>query len=208
MQPAVSGPSSKNRCVILAADHLKRYVETGTLPSEFAHEDAKYFVKQILLCHREPRVVVCGRDIFLYLHFSQTLFNCATLFIATSRYTVDILTESLNGVTAPFQTRCTGMLPVTVGTLTGMWNSHSLPSPIARRFQRPLAILRLLYSQDAAVPFDTLFPRRCDVNLSTSEHSASLYSHSEAAHQGARFLELQQRQKLEASDDLSEQPTT
>lgn len=53
--------SSGNRWIIVATDYMTRYAETSSLPKGTANEVAHFFVKQVVLRHGAPKILITDK---------------------------------------------------------------------------------------------------------------------------------------------------
>lgn len=53
--------SSGNRWIIVATDYMTRYTETSSLPKGTANEVAQFFVKQVVLRHGAPKILITDK---------------------------------------------------------------------------------------------------------------------------------------------------
>lgn len=112
-----------NRWIVTAVDHLTRYAETAPLHSASAGDVADFFLRNILLRHGAPRVLLSDRGkTFLSQVLAEVLRACNTSHKLTSSYH-----PQTNGLTERFHRTLSDMISMYIQPDHSNWDTL-LPS--------------------------------------------------------------------------------
>lgn len=110
--------SNGSRWVVTAVDHLTRYAETAPLTSGCAHEVADFILRNIILRHGAPRVLLSDRGkTFLSQVVAQVLRAANTIHKTCSSYH-----PQTNGLTECFHRTLSGMLSMYISPDHSNWD--------------------------------------------------------------------------------------
>lgn len=155
--PLPASPS-KNRWVIVAIDHLTRYVVTAALPTGSSAEIANFFIQHILLIYGAPRVLISDRGRSFLARLLQDIFAaCSVVHRFTSGYH-----PQTNGLTERFNHTLADMLSFYISAEHTNWDTLlpylTFAYNTAVQSTTGYSPFRLMFGQEALSTLDTLFP--------------------------------------------------
>lgn len=111
--------SNGNRWIVTAVDHLTRYAETACIQSGSAAEVADFFLRNILLRHGAPRVLLSDRGkVFLSSLLTEVLRASNTIHKTTSSYH-----PQTNGLTERFHRTLSDMIAMYISPDHTNWDA-------------------------------------------------------------------------------------
>lgn len=180
-----------NKWVVVAIDHLTRYVETAPLRSGSSEEIANFFIHSLLLRHGAPRVLVSDRGRpFLARLLQDILQACSVVHRPTSAYH-----PQTNGLTERFNHTLGDMLALYVQSDQTNWD-RLLPYltfayNTAVQSTTHFTPFRLVFGRDPVCNVDTVFPYHPSTEHNTTLAEAT--SRTEECRQLARCRTFEQQ---------------
>lgn len=180
-----------NKWVVVAIDHLTRYVETAPLRSGSSEEIAHFFIHSLLLRHGAPRVLVSDRGRpFLARLLQDILQACSVVHRATSAYH-----PQTNGLTERFNHTLGDMLSLYVSSDQTNWDSLlpylTFAYNTAVQSTTQFSPFRLVFGRDPTCNVDTVFPYHVSTDHNTT--LAEAMSRTEECRQLARCRTFEQQ---------------
>lgn len=189
-----------NKWILVAIDHLTRYVETASVPAATAHEVANFFIHSILLRHGAPQYIITDRGTpFLSNVLEDVLRLSSTVHSVTTAYH-----PQTNGLTERFNHTISDMVSMYVADHHDNWDIIlpyvTYAYNTARQSTTGHSPYYLLYASEPLTPLDTILPYQPDNFM--QPYAEEIVSRAEDARQLARIrtLKSQQQQKLRYDD--------
>lgn len=174
-----------NRWILVAVDHLTRYVETKAVPVDTAEEVSGFFLHRIVLRHGAPRTLLSDRGTpFLSAVVRALLAACSTVHALTTSYH-----PQTNGLTERFNHTLADMMSMYVSCDHANWDMVlpyvTYAYNTARQRTTGYSPYYLLYSRQPTTLLDTLLP--CPPGTAPPNAVADAIANAEEARQLARL---------------------
>lgn len=159
-----------NRWIVVATDYMTRYCEIKALPRGTASEIAHFFMKNIVLRHGAPAVVITDRG----TAFTAQMMEDVLQLSGTAHRKTTAYHPQSNGLTERINKTITDMLSMYVDRDHKNWDDIlpyiTFAYNTAVQETTGFTPFRLLHGREAATMLDVmLLPNRCDVNVNTNE---------------------------------------
>lgn len=198
--------SANNRWVIVAVDHLTRYVETSALQSATARDVASFILHRLVLRHGAPKELISDRGrAFLSDTVEALLKQCQIIHRSTTAYH-----PQTNGMTERFNRTLSDMLAMYVDSAHSNWD-QVLPFVTyayntATQTTTGFSPFFLLYGREPTSTMDTILPYHPDASETTLLSEAHTFA--EECRQLARsFTTENQAQQKHNRDPTNPAPS-
>lgn len=185
--------SSGNKWIIVCTDYLTRYAVTKALPTAEASEVAEFMLKEILLRHGAPRIIITDRG---RVFESKLVSELANLCSIDHRMTTAYHPQT-NGLTERFNKTLADMLSMYVDIEQKDWDKIlpfvTFAYNTAKQNTTGFTPFYLLHGREAETTLDTMFP--FGPEETESDYAARVVSRAEESRQLARLRTLEAQEK-------------
>lgn len=201
--------ASQNNWIIVAIDHLTRYVETKALATATAPDVATFLLNQILLRHGAPRILISDRGSSFMSSTIEALLNASNI---THRTTTAYHPQT-NGLTERLHHTLADMISMYISESHTNWDTIlpfiTFAYNTAVQSTTGFSPFHLLYGQEASCNLDSIFHSE---QLSPSQNSeqflAQALSHTQECRRLARLRTAQQQRQSKERYDKTHRDVT
>lgn len=184
-----------NRWIVVATDYLTRYAETAALASGNAIEVARFFIKNIVLRHGAPEVLITDRGTAFTAELTQQILHLSH----TSHRRTTAYHPQTNGLTERLNKTLADMLAMYVDVGHKTWDEVlpyvTFAYNTAPQETTQMTPFELVFGRQVATMLDAMLPHVEDDNIHADV--ASFLQRAEEARQLAR-MRIKEQQNVDA----------